>query len=54
MTWKLTDAHYPQIDIHREHAAGIGIWLEKITELAPQYEGPWNVLIADLFKIQLW
>ena len=49
MTWKLTDAHYPQIDIHSDHAAGIGTWLEKITELAPQYEAAWNVLIADLW-----
>ncbi len=52
MTWDLSDAHYLQIDIHSNHAAGIGTWLEKIAELAPQYEGAWNVLIADLFKIR--
>ena len=49
MTWNLSESNYPQIDIAAEPVAGLALWLEKILDLAPAYDGPWNVLIADLW-----
>ncbi len=49
MTWDYSDDHYPQIRFSDNHVAGIAKWLEKIVELAPQYKGAWNVMIADIW-----
>ena len=49
MTWDYSDDHYPQIRLADNHVAGLAKWLEKIAELAPQYEGAWNVMIGDIW-----
>ena len=49
MTWDLSDAHYPQINIKTDHVADLSKWLAKIAELTAQYEGDWNVLICDIW-----
>jgi len=49
MTWDYSDDHYPQIRLNDFHVAGLAKWLEKIADLAPHYEGAWNVMIADIW-----
>lgn len=49
MTWNTHDADYPEITIKNDHVTGVSLWLEKIAELAPQYTGAWNVMIADIW-----
>jgi len=49
MTWDYSDDHYPQIRLNDFHVAGLAKWLEKIADLAPHYEGAWNVLICDIW-----
>jgi len=49
MDWDLSDIHYPQLEIKQNHVDGLSAWLEKIAELAVDYDGEWNVLIADLW-----
>ena len=47
--WKLSEPDYPQIKLTENHVIGISAWVEKILELAPNYDQPWNVLLADLW-----
>jgi len=47
MTWDYSDDHYPQIRLNDFHVAGLAKWLEKIADLAPHYEGAWNVKSAS-------
>ena len=49
MNWDLTEQNYPQIEINENHVAGLSAWLTKIIELIPEYEGDWNVIVADLW-----
>jgi hypothetical protein len=49
MKWDLTDVSYPQIDLMADHVDGLSLWIEKIAEMAVEYGGEWNTLVADLW-----
>lgn len=49
MKWDLSEDDYPQIEIHDNHVSGLSSWIEKIIDLAPNFDNNWNVLVADLW-----
>ena len=47
MEWDLSDEHFPDIEIKENHIYALSKWIEKILEMSKNYDGEWNVLIAD-------
>ena len=47
--WDLKAPHNPHLWFTGHPTLGLSAWLEKIVEMTSKYDGPWNVLIADLW-----
>lgn len=49
MIWDLSESDYPQIKIDADPVQALALWVEKIIDMAPDYDAPWTVLVADLW-----
>jgi len=47
MEWDLSDKNFPDVEIKENHVYALSKWIEKILEMSKNYEGEWDVLIAD-------